>query len=114
MRCTCRNGTAQQAVRFDNRTAVSLITPGWSAEAVSHCTSIQFMHTNPMMLSWLLQELHTRYFEPLSIVPPTLEAMLAGPPVKKLLFMTDPSVVDSQLKPHWQVRQANLQQTGAS
>jgi hypothetical protein len=52
----------------------------------------------------LLQELHTRYFEPLSVVPPTLEALLAGPPVKKLLFMTEPSIVDSQLKPHWQVR----------
>jgi hypothetical protein len=37
-------------------------------------------------------------------VPSTLDALLEGPPVKKLLFMTDPNVVDIQLKPQWQVR----------
>ena len=46
------------------------------------------------------------------MVPPTLEALLAGPPVKKLLFMTDPSVVDSQLKPHWQVRHSTFWTAG--
>ena len=30
--------------------------------------------------------------------------MLAGPPLKKLLFMTDPGVVDTVLKPFWMVR----------
>lgn len=54
------------------------------------------------MIPWL-QELHSRYFEPLSEVAPSLQALLAGSPVKKLLFMTDPAVVDARLKPHWQV-----------
>ena len=30
--------------------------------------------------------------------------MLAGPPLKKLLFMTDAGVVDSMLKPFWMAR----------
>ena len=50
-----------------------------------------------------LQELHEVYYEPLSQVQPDLESILHGPPVKKLLFMTDPQVVDSKLKPHWNV-----------
>ena len=32
---------------------------------------------------------------------PSLDALLAGPPVRKLLFMTRPEVVDGVLKPHW-------------
>ncbi|KAK9806969.1 hypothetical protein WJX72_008996 [[Myrmecia] bisecta] len=48
-----------------------------------------------------LEELHTRYYEPLSRVAGSLEELLAGPPVKKLLFMTSPERVESLLKPHW-------------
>ncbi len=33
----------------------------------------------------------------------TLEDILAGPPVKKLLFMTSPSIVNGRLKPDWAV-----------
>ena len=32
---------------------------------------------------------------------PSLDAILAGPPVKKILFMTSTNTVDSVLKPHW-------------
>lgn len=103
-----RNGRAQQANCLTIAMLSVLISSGRSAEAVFRCICTQ------CLCPALLQELHTRYYEPLSVVPPTLEALLAGPPVKKLLFMTDPSVVESQLKPHWQVRQANLQQLGAS
>lgn len=53
------------------------------------------------------QELNTRYYEPLSAVLPSLADIEAGPPVKKLLFMTDPSVVDGKLKPHWRVRSSH-------
>lgn len=56
------------------------------------------------IVCFLLQELNTRYFEPLPTVLPSLQDIKAGPPVKKLLFMTDPSVVDGKLKPHWRVR----------
>ena len=34
---------------------------------------------------------------------PSVDAILDGPPVMKLLFMTDPKVVDAKLKPDWQV-----------
>lgn len=33
---------------------------------------------------------------------PSLEALLNGPPVKKILFMSSPQVVDDVLKPHWE------------
>jgi hypothetical protein len=40
----------------------------------------------------------------------SVDDVLAGPPLRKLLFMTRPEVVDSQLKPHWT---AALQHTDA-
>ena len=43
------------------------------------------------------------YYEPLAKVMPSLDAILQGPPVMKLLFMTDPQVVDAKLKPDWTV-----------
>jgi hypothetical protein len=51
-----------------------------------------------------VQELHSLYYEPLARVAGSLEELLQGPPVKKVLFMTDPRIVDSKLKPHWGVR----------
>lgn len=67
------------------------------------------------MLVWLiskplsrLQELHTRYYEPLAEVKPSINALLAGLPVKKLLFMTDPARIDALVKPHWMVRLRTL------
>lgn len=50
-----------------------------------------------------MQELHSVYYEPLAQVCPSVEAILAGPPVKKMLFMTDPARVDQELRPHWEV-----------
>ncbi len=44
------------------------------------------------------------YYEPLARVAQSLEEIVQGPPVKKLLFMTDPRIVDAQLKPDWGVR----------
>lgn len=41
-----------------------------------------------------------RYYEPLAAVA-TLEEVLRGPALRKLLFMTRPEVVDGHLKPHW-------------
>ena len=49
---------------------------------------------------------------PLQVVQ-SLDALLAGPPVKKILFMTSPEVVDKVLRPHWEM-QAALPGYGAS
>lgn len=49
-----------------------------------------------------LEELHTRYYEPLPRIIPSLEAILKGPSVRKLLFMTTPDVVQSLVRPHWE------------
>ena len=51
----------------------------------------------------MLQALRDVYYEPLARVMPSMDAILQGPPVMKLLFMTDPSIVDTKLKPDWQV-----------
>lgn len=42
-----------------------------------------------------------RYYEPLAQEFGSIDALLAGPAVRKLLFMADPSLVDGLLKPHW-------------
>lgn len=42
-----------------------------------------------------------RYYEPLAHQHSSLDYLLSGPAVRKLLFMADPSVVDGLLKPHW-------------
>jgi hydroxymethylpyrimidine pyrophosphatase-like HAD family hydrolase len=42
-----------------------------------------------------------RYYEPLAQEHSSVEDLLSGPSVRKLLFMADPSVVDGLLKPHW-------------
>lgn len=55
-------------------------------------------------LCWVCQELHERYYEPRAREAASLQEVLAGPPLKKLLFMTDPGVIDSMLKPFWMVR----------
>ena len=61
----------------------------------------------PKAASLWWQELHERYYEPLAAVQPSLQAILQGPPVKKLLFMTHPDIVTSQIIPYWQVRPHN-------
>ncbi|GAB4817962.1 hypothetical protein N2152v2_005008 [Parachlorella kessleri] len=53
-----------------------------------------------------IEELHHRYYEPLAQVVPSVDDVLQGPPLRKLLFMTQPHVVDTHLKPHWEGRLA--------
>ena len=48
-----------------------------------------------------IQLLHDRYYEPLAAVAPSVEAVLQGPPVRKLLFMTAAEHVASVVKPQW-------------
>lgn len=56
-----------------------------------------------------LEELHHRYYEPLAQVT-SIEQVLAGPALRKLLFMTSAEAVDNHLAPHWR---AALEGTGA-
>jgi hydroxymethylpyrimidine pyrophosphatase-like HAD family hydrolase len=65
-----------------------------------------------------IEELHTRYYEPLAVVAPSVDAVLAacssgsGTPssgnsatnMRKLLFMTSSDIVSTTLKPHWTSR----------
>ena len=53
---------------------------------------------------WGAQALKDVYYEPLARVMPSVAAILQGPPVMKLLFMTDARIVDAKLKPDWQVK----------
>ncbi|KAI8470741.1 MAG: HAD-like protein [Monoraphidium minutum] len=48
-----------------------------------------------------LVELHTRYYEPLAAAAPSLDALLAGEPVRKLLFMADEPTIAGRVLPHW-------------
>ena len=50
-----------------------------------------------------MQELHEVFWEPKAAVQPSLETVLEGPPVKKLLFMTNAARIASTTLPHWQV-----------
>lgn len=66
-------------------------------------------HQTDCALAWVsmlavAQELHQRYYEPLARIAGSLDEIVQGPPMKKLLFMTDPAVIDTQLKPLWQAR----------
>ena len=53
-----------------------------------------------------LKDLHDIYYEPLARVMPSIEALLDGPPVKKILFQADPRIIQGEIKPHWESRVA--------
>jgi hypothetical protein len=48
-----------------------------------------------------LLDLHRIYYEPLPRVLPSLPALLSGPPVRKLLYMSTPEDVKTSLRPHF-------------
>ena len=48
-----------------------------------------------------LERLNTVYYEPLARVAGSVEELLRGPPVRKLLFMSNPERVHDILLPHW-------------
>lgn len=48
-----------------------------------------------------LEELHTVYHEPPAQVKRSIEEILAGPAVRKMLFMAPPTQVDAELTPYW-------------
>mmetsp|Transcript_34668 Transcript_34668/g.89999 ORF Transcript_34668/g.89999 Transcript_34668/m.89999 type:complete len:268 (-) Transcript_34668:105-908(-) len=57
-----------------------------------------------------LEELHATYYEPLAKVVGSIGEVLAGPPVKKMLFMSDPAFVTGELQPFME---AELEDSGA-
>ena len=69
-----------------------------------HCVTIGRMTPE-------IELLHTRYYEPLADVAESVDAILSGPPMRKLLFMTSEEVVSSKIKPEWE---RTLENSGAS
>eukprot|EP00241_Pyramimonas_parkeae_P002343 CAMPEP_0114241078 /NCGR_PEP_ID=MMETSP0058-20121206/9445_1 /TAXON_ID=36894 /ORGANISM="Pyramimonas parkeae, CCMP726" /LENGTH=529 /DNA_ID=CAMNT_0001353589 /DNA_START=221 /DNA_END=1810 /DNA_ORIENTATION=+ len=55
----------------------------------------------------LLDELHEKYYEPVSEVVPSIQELMDGPPVNKLLYCAEPTTVDNVLRPHWELRVAS-------
>ena len=51
-----------------------------------------------------LRELHEVYYEPLAEEMRDVDALLAGPPVRKLLFMAAPETISGAVLPEWQRR----------
>lgn len=54
-----------------------------------------------------VEALHALYYEPLADVKPSIEAIVEGPPMRKLLFMASNNFVDTTLKPYWESRLQN-------
>lgn len=48
-----------------------------------------------------VRELHSRYYEPLARECSSVEQLLQGPAVRKLLFMAAPSVIETDVRRHW-------------
>lgn len=73
----------------------------WAGAQGVSCVAFLGDECATLQLTDDLVELHTRYYEPLAQEFNTIEDLLSGPSVRKLLFMADPTVVDGLLKPHW-------------
>ena len=41
------------------------------------------------------------FYEPLAEVAPSLAALLAGPPLRKMIFVEDEETVAGALRPYW-------------
>jgi len=73
----------------------------WAGTRGVSCVAFLGDECATLQLTDDLVELHTRYYEPLAQEFNTVEDLLTGPSVRKLLFMAEPAVVDGLLKPHW-------------
>jgi len=82
----------------------------WAAREGVPLVSFHGDECRTLRMTLELEQLHTVYYEPLAHVMPTVAALLSGPPVKKLLFMSKPPVIDA-LRPEWARR---LSGTGAA
>ena len=73
----------------------------WAADARVACAAFLGDACATLELTPELVELHERYYEPLARVAPGIDALLAGPPVRKLLFMADEARVAREVAPFW-------------
>ena len=58
-----------------------------------------------------VDSLHTVYHEPRAVITPSLNALLSGPPILKLIFLAPPATVDGVIVPEWTGR---LEGSGAT
>lgn len=49
-----------------------------------------------------VEELHSRYYEPLAKLLDTVDEVLSGPPLRKLLFMASEDRIEMHVKVHWE------------
>lgn len=73
----------------------------WARDASVSCAAFLGDHCATLAMTPELRELHDRYYEPLASVAPSLDELLAGPPVKKLLFMADEARILGEVAPFW-------------
>lgn len=73
----------------------------WSRGSGVSCVAFLGDQCAALELTPELRELHTRYYEPLARVEPSVEALLAGPAVRKLLFMADEARIADEVLPYW-------------
>jgi hypothetical protein len=73
----------------------------WAAAARVSCVAFLGDECATLELTPDLVDLHARYYEPLARVADSLPALLAGPDVRKLLFMADEARIAGEVAPHW-------------
>lgn len=74
----------------------------WAGRAGVSCVAFLGDECATLRMTPELEELHQRYYEPLASVAPGVEDLLSGPPVRKLLFMSnDAGLIRSNVLPHW-------------
>jgi hydroxymethylpyrimidine pyrophosphatase-like HAD family hydrolase len=78
----------------------------WAARAGVSCVAFHGDTCSTLELTPALVELHERYYEPLAAVAPSVETLLEGEAVRKLLFMADAERIAADVRPHWAARLA--------
>ncbi|GBF97297.1 hypothetical protein Rsub_09988 [Raphidocelis subcapitata] len=73
----------------------------WAAAAGVSCVAFLGDECATLALTPALVELHERYYEPLARVHDSLPALLEGPAVRKLLFMSEAARIAGEVAPHW-------------
>ncbi len=73
----------------------------WAGRAGVSCVAFLGDECATLELTPELRELHARYYEPLAAVRPSVDVLLDGPAVRKLLFMADAARVRGEVAPHW-------------
>ena len=86
----------------------------WASAAGVSCVAFLGDECATLELTPDLVDLHTTYYEPLAAVAPSVDALVAGPPVRKLLFMAAADRVAGEVLPHWAQQLAGGRGSGSS